>query len=66
MTRQFKKEVHKTYIVCDYGGIIDEFNRLPDARKCLKEAVLPGQQGRIISKTVEVITLETIKVIQGG
>jgi hypothetical protein len=53
----------RTYIVSDYGGIEGEFEKLKDARKCLKE-VGEGRFATITAKTVETITINTEKVIQ--
>lgn len=53
----------RTYIVSDYGGIEGEFDKLKDARKCLRE-LGEGRFATITAKTVETITICTEQVIQ--
>lgn len=58
-----ERETRRTYIVADYGGMEGEFNKLKDARKCLKE-LGEGRFATITAKTVEVITINTKQIIQ--
>lgn len=57
------RNVKRTYIVSDYGRIGGEFEKLKDARKCLRE-LGEGRFATITAKTVETITIHTEEVIQ--
>jgi hypothetical protein len=57
------KTIERKYIVSDYGGAVGEFNKLKDARKCLRE-LGEGRFSTITAKTVETITICTEQVIQ--
>jgi hypothetical protein len=58
-----ERETKRTYIVADYGGIEGEFDKLKEARKCLKE-LGEGRFATITAKTIEVITINTEQIIQ--
>lgn len=57
------KQVKRSYVVSDYSGIIDEFEKLKDARECLYFNG-KGRFGVITSQTTETIIIKTEEVIQ--
>ena len=57
------RKTKRTYVVSDYGEVEGEFNKLKDARKCLKD-IGKGRFATITAKTVETITISTEQVIQ--
>lgn len=60
---KYTRNIQRTYIVADYGGVEGEFDKLKDARKCLK-GLGEGRFATITAKTVETITMHTEQVIQ--
>lgn len=58
-----KRETKRTYVVKDYASVEGEFDKLKDARKCLKY-MGEGRFATITAKTVETITINTEQVIQ--
>lgn len=57
------KQIERSYVVSDYGGIIDKFEKLKDARECLYFNGR-GRFGIITSQTTETIIIKTEEVIQ--
>ena len=58
-----KRETKRTYVVKDFASVEGEFDKLKDARKCLKD-LGEGRFSTITAKTVETITIDTEQVIQ--
>ena len=58
-----ERNTKRTYIVAYYGGTEGEFDKLKDARKCLKE-LGEGRFATSTAKTVETITINTKQIIQ--
>ena len=58
-----EREKKRIYTVNDYGGVVDVFDKLKDARKCLC-SLGEGRFATITAETKETITIKTEQVIQ--
>ncbi len=58
-----ERKTKRTYIVEDYGGVVEHCDKLKDAREYLK-GLGEGRFARIKAETVETIVIKTEQIIQ--
>jgi len=63
MSTTVEREIKRNYVVSDYSGFVDVFDKLKDARTCLRD-LGEGRFSTLTSETTETITIKTKKVIQ--